>query len=110
MASFISVLLHLVRSRASFQRILGHHIPACGISSIGGQAIFNCMCACNRRPLEHASGSEMVLKDEQSYTVEKYLRQVKAAIDGVILSLSRREDFSDRELSISSSQTSHDSR
>lgn len=83
LVSFLSVLLHLARSRAHFQRVLGHHVPACEVSSNGGQAAFDCLLACYRQPLKQARENEILAKEEQDYRIEEYVSEVKAVMDSI---------------------------
>jgi hypothetical protein len=81
MVSFVSILLHLARARASFQMSLGFHIPACERRSNGGQAAFDCLQAHHRQSLKRPARNEALSEEEQKFTVENYVSEVSAAME-----------------------------
>jgi hypothetical protein len=81
MVSFVSVLLHLARARASFQSSLGFHVPPCESRSNGGQAAFDCLHAYHRQSLKKPAENESLSDEEQKFTVENYVNEVLAAME-----------------------------
>ncbi|OAP59473.1 hypothetical protein AYL99_06771 [Fonsecaea erecta] len=81
MVSLVSVLLHLARIRAELQKCLNYEIPPCERHGNGGQAAFDCLRACYRRPLKKAAPNELLSEEEQKFTVEDYVRDVLAAME-----------------------------
>ena len=91
--SYVSVLLHLARCRAHEQRVLGLNIPPCETSSNGGQAAFECIRACYRRPIKQAEENEVLSDDEKNYTVEEYLKEIMVTMDLIRRESSRARGF-----------------
>lgn len=81
MVSFVSVLLHLARARASFQASLGFHVPPCERRGNGGQAAFDCLRANHGQPLKKAAENEALSEEEQKYTIQNYVNEVSAAME-----------------------------
>ena len=81
MVSFVSVLLHLARARASFQKSLGFHVPPCERRGNGGQAAFECLRANRGKPLKRPAENETLSAEEQTFTVENYVNEVLAAME-----------------------------
>jgi hypothetical protein len=79
--SFLSVLWHLARARSSYQRVLGFRIPPCAQSADGGQAAFDRILGCYRRPLKGSRPREIVSDREQRVTIKDYLNEVWASLD-----------------------------
>lgn len=86
MVSFVSVLLHLARARAFFQRGLGIHIPPCSARADGGQAAFSLISQCYRNPVKTPAENETLTEEEKRFTIKDYINDVWAAMD-----IARRE-------------------
>src|SRR5271156_1292565 len=79
--SFLSVLWHLARARCDFNKDLGWQIPPCEISADGGQAAFNTILECYRRPLKTPRRNEILDDQERSMTVKDLLNQIWADLE-----------------------------
>jgi hypothetical protein len=81
MVSLVSVLLHLTRVRAHYQKVLGFNIPACAPASNGGEAAFSHIMSCYRQPLKVAASNEYLDPSEQQMTIKDYINDVWATLD-----------------------------